>query len=158
MAEAPSGGGAGSGWKIGGATAAGAGNSGFFSGVHSMFWGGKMKRAQKKYMKEQGRARIASAQRAKAQYEDDAGYREQILQQSHYGRGLGSSSIAREDNDRFARAKQRAIENYDQDIALAIRGYDVLKKQLRFQSSNQYAQLVDQLVGIAGGAVSVAAS
>lgn len=158
MAEAPAYNSAGSGWKVGGAVAAGAGNTGFFSGIHQMFWGGKMKRAQKKYMKQQARARIDQSRRAKAQYEDDAAYREQLLQQSHYGRGLGSSSIAREDTDRFNRARQRAIENYDQDIALAERGYDVLKKQLRFQASNQYIQLFDQLVGIAGGAVSIAAS
>ncbi len=123
-----------------------------------MFWGGKMKRAQKKLMKRQARARIDQAVRAKAQYEDDAAYRGSILQQSGYARGLGNSSIASEDMGRFNRARERAIANYNQDIDLAVRGYDVLKKQLRFQASNQYIQMFDQLVGIAGGAVSIAAS
>jgi len=154
MAEAPSS--SGSGWKIGGTAVAGAGSSGFFSGVHGMLMGGKYKRAQKKYMKRAARARIDQAHRAKAQFEDDSAYKEQILQQSHYARGLGNSSIAREDTDRFQRAKQRALENLQQDIDLAVRGYDVLKKQLRFQASNQYIQLFDQLVGIAGGAVAAA--
>lgn len=155
MAEAPSSS-YGSGWKIGGAAVGTAGSTGFFSGLHGMFMGGKYKRKLKKYQKEMGRARIAQAERSKAQYEDDAAYREQILQQSHYARGLGKSSIANEDNERFRRAKQRALENLQQDIDLARRGYQVLKAQQRFQASNQYIQLFDQLVGIAGGAVAAA--
>lgn len=156
MAEAPGAYGQ-SNWL--GAVAGGAGaagSSGFFSGVHSMFWGGKYKRKLKKYQKAQARAQINEAARAKEAYEDEAAYQEQMLNQSLAGRGLSNSSIAREDEMRFARARQRAMDSLNERLDLAQRGYSVLKAQQRLQASNQYFQLVDQLVGIAGGAVAAA--
>lgn len=140
-----------------GAGASGAGSAGFFSGVHNMIMGGKARRKAKKFQKAQARAQINEASRAKAAYEDEAAYQEQMLNQSLAGRGLSNSSIAREDEGRFARARQRAVESLDERLNLATQGYDVLKAQQRLQASSQYIQLIDQLVGIAGGAVSAGA-
>lgn len=106
-------------------------------------------------MRSRARSAVRGAIRARDQYEDKALRDRQYLSQSLYGRGLGNSSIAQEDQAYFERAHERALADYKDQIADAKRQQRAVEYGIRAQRVNTYMGYLNQFLGLAGGIAGV---
>lgn len=99
----------------------------------------------------QARSGVRSARRAIEGYTEKSDRERQLLEQDLAGRGLGVSSIANEDKAMFEHARERALADLQDNLAIARQQQTVTNYAIRAQRVNGYLSMFNMFLGIAGG-------
>jgi hypothetical protein len=101
----------------------------------------------------QARSSVRSAYRSKEGYEEKSARDRELLDQDLAGRGLGVSSIANEDKTMFEHARERAIADLNENIAIARQQQTTTNYAIKAQRVNGYMNMFSSFLGMAGGIV-----
>lgn len=96
----------------------------------------------------QAAAGVRGAQRNLEGYKEKSALDEQLLAQDMAGRGLGKSSIADENQAMFEHARDRAIGDLNDSLAIARQQQTVTNYAIRAQRVNGYLGLFKSFLGM----------
>lgn len=97
------------------------------------------------------RHQFRHAVRTRDEYSERSARDRQYLQQDLYGRGLGNSSIATEDQAMFERSRERALADMNEQVKIARNQQQLVDYGIRAQRQNMYMGYLDNFLGLAGG-------
>lgn len=95
---------------------------------------------------------VTNAQNAIAFREKEDPREQAFLKQSMWGRGLGKSSISDQETDRLNMIQSQRMGRLNDAFDYAMRYKAMIKKKHRYEKYNQYAQAVDSIIALWGGA------
>lgn len=121
---------------------------------YNMYEGNRANRAQAALGRAHGEADLRSAQNAQAQLQEDVGRRRRMLQESLANRGVGESTIARDDMNYLNRGADRQLQGAGDRVNLANQGLSFIKKQARAGRRSNYINFGIKAAGAGLGAAS----
>lgn len=111
-------------------------------------------RAANQFGIQQHNAEISAAENAKAQYDDDLARRRRMLQESLAARGVGESTIARDEMNYLNAGAERDQQGLGNRVNLARKSRDLFKRGIRSKRHSNYLDFGVGLANALGGAYS----